>query len=113
MALSLGSVPISTSAPWQLGRHGIEEHVERRDFAIANDDHIQARVVGRLTARVGTPNQTTGIVESLRLATRGVNEVRVSPAEIARKLVEDFAPYEPAGRHIQHAVFGIEFVDRG
>jgi hypothetical protein len=63
--------------------------------------------------RAGTPSQTTGIVEGLRLAMRGVNEVRVSRAEIARKLVEGFAPYERAGRHIQHAVFGIEFVDRG
>ncbi len=43
---------------------------------------------------------------------RGVSEVRVGRAEIASKFVEGLTPDERAGRHIQHAIFGIEFVDR-
>ena len=64
--------------------YGIEEHIKRCDLSIANDDHIQARVVGRLVARPRSPSQTTGIVQGLGLALRGVNEVRVGRAEIGR-----------------------------
>jgi len=92
--------------------YGIEEHIKRRDLSIANDDHIQARVVGRLVARPRSPSQTTGIVQGLGLAVRGVNEVRVGRAEIASKFVEGFEADEYAGRHIQHAVFGIEVLNR-
>ena len=92
--------------------YGIEEHIKRRDLSIANDDHIQARVVGRLVARPRSPSQTTGIVQGLGLAVRGVNEARVGRAEIASKFVEGFEAYEYAGRHIQHAVFGIEVLNR-
>ena len=34
-----------------LRRHGIEKHIQRRDLAIADDYHIQARVIGRLAGR--------------------------------------------------------------
>src|SRR5689334_19055683 len=30
--------------------YGIEEHIKRRDLSIADDDHIQACIVGRLSA---------------------------------------------------------------
>ena len=43
---------------------------------------------------------------------RGIGEVRVGRAEISSKFVEGFTPDERAGRHVQHAVFGIEFIDR-
>src|ERR1700730_15569317 len=92
--------------------YGIEEHIKRRDLSIANDDHIHARVVGRLVARPRSPIQTNGIVQGLGLAVRGVNEVRVVRAEIASKFVEGFEAYEYAGRRIQHAVFGIEVLNR-
>src|SRR5437870_13142609 len=74
--------------------YGIEEHIKRRDLSIANDDHIQARVVGRLVARPRSPSQTTGIVQGLGLAVRGVNEARVGRAEIASKFGEGFEAYE-------------------
>ena len=77
---------------------GIEEHVERRDLAVANDDHIHPRVVGRFAARAGTPSQTTGIVEGLRFAVRRIDEVRVGRAEIASKFIDGFAPDERSGR---------------
>ena len=51
-------------------------------------------------------------MEGLGLAMRGVNEVRVGCAEIASKLVEGFGADEYAGRRIQHAIFGVEFLDR-
>ena len=35
--------------------NGIEERVERRNLAIANDDYIQAGVLGWLATRTGTP----------------------------------------------------------
>ena len=41
-----------------------------------------------------------------------MSEVRVGRAEISSKFVEGFTPDERAGRHVQHAVFGIEFIDR-
>jgi hypothetical protein len=66
-------------------------------FAIVNHDHVQARVVGRLAARAGTPSQTTGIVEGLRLAVRGVNEVRVGRVQVSCKLVQRLVPDENAG----------------
>jgi len=78
--------------------YGIEEHIKRRDLSIANDDHIQARVVGRLVARPRSPSQTTGIVQGLGLAVRGVNEVRVGRPEIASKSVERFGADEYARR---------------
>ena len=65
-----------------LRRDRIEERVERRNLAIANDDYIQAGVLGRLAARAGTPSEATGIVKSLRLAARGVNEVRMCGTKI-------------------------------
>ena len=43
---------------------------------------------------------------------RGISEVRVGRAEISSKFVEGFTPDERTGRHVQHAVFGIEFIDR-
>jgi hypothetical protein len=96
----------------QLRRVGIEKHIQRRDLPIANDDHIQARVVGRLAARSRPPSETPGIVESLGGALRCVNEVRVGRAEIVSKFVEGSAPDEYAGRHIQYAVFGVELLNR-
>jgi len=87
--------------------YGIEEHIKRRDLSIADDDHIQACIVGRLAARPRSPRQPPGIVEGLGLAVGGVNEVRMGRAEIASKLVEGFGADEYAGWRIQHAVFGI------
>jgi hypothetical protein len=52
-------------------------------------------------------------VKGLWLPVRRVDEVRVRRAEIASKFVEGCSPNEPAGRHIQLAVFGVEFVNRG
>ena len=57
-------------------------------------------------------NEATAIASGLGLAVRGVNEVRVGRAEIASKFVEGFEADEYAGRHIQHAVFGIEVLNR-
>jgi hypothetical protein len=81
------------SAAWEdefvrLRRYRIEKHIQRRDLSITDDDHIQACVVGRLAAWPRPPGQTPGIVEGLGLAMRGVDEVRVGRAEIARKLIK-------------------------
>ena len=92
--------------------YGIEEHIKRRDPSIADDDHIQACIVGRLAARPRSPRQPPGIVEGLGLAVGGVNEVRMGRPEIASKLVEGFGADEYAGRRIQHAVFGVEALNR-
>jgi hypothetical protein len=63
---------------------GIEEDVERRNLAVANDNYIQAGVVGFLAARAGTPSQPTGrILKSLRLAVGCVNEVRMCGTAIS------------------------------
>jgi hypothetical protein len=51
-------------------------------------------------------------VEGLGLAMRDVNEVRVGCAEIASKFVEGFGADEYAGWRLEHAVFGVEFLDR-
>src|SRR5271169_1480538 len=110
LVLSLGLAP--TRPLTQLGGNGIEEHVERRDLAVANDDHIHAGVFGRFAAWAGAPGQTAGIVESLRFAVRRVRKVRVGRTEITSKFVEGFTPNKRAGRHIEHTVFGIELVDR-
>src|SRR6202043_1565691 len=93
-------------------RDGIEEHVERRDLAVANDDHIHAGVSGRFAAWAGAPGQTAGIVESLRFAVRRVRKVRVGRTEITSEFVEGFTPDKRAGRNIEHAVLGVELVDR-
>ena len=50
-------------------------------------------------------------MKDLRLAARSVNEVRVDCAEITSKFVEGFAAHEYSGRHVQHAVFGVQFID--
>ena len=92
--------------------YGIEEHIKRRDLSIADDDHIQACIVGRLAARPRSPRQPPGIVEGLGLAVGGVNEVRMGRPEIASKLVEGFGADEYAGWRIQHAVFGVEALNR-
>jgi len=92
----------------RLRRHGIEKHIQRRDLPIADDDHIQACVVGQLAARSRSSSEPPGIVERLGVAMRGVNEVRVDGAEIASKFVEGFEADEYAGRRIQHAVPDVE-----
>src|ERR1700741_703517 len=92
--------------------YGIEEHIKRRDLSIADDDHIQACIVGRLVARPRSPRQTPGIVKRLGLAPRGVNEVWVGRPEIASKSVERFGADKYARRRVQHAVFGVEVLDR-
>jgi hypothetical protein len=93
--------------------HGIKEHAERSNLAIANDDYIQASVLGCLAARAGTPCQaTSGILESLRLAVRGVNEVRMCGTEITGKFVKGFTPDKLAWRHIQLAILCIKLGDR-
>jgi hypothetical protein len=51
-------------------------------------------------------------MEGLGLAVGSVNEVRMGRAEIASKFVEGFGADEYAGRRIQHAVFGIEVLNR-
>jgi hypothetical protein len=51
-------------------------------------------------------------VERLGLTMRGVDEVRVGRPEIVSKFVERFGADEYAGRRVQHAVFGIEVLDR-
>jgi hypothetical protein len=51
-------------------------------------------------------------VKRLGLAARGVNEVRVGRPEIASKSVERFGADEYARRRVQHAVFGVEVLDR-
>ena len=94
-----------------LRRHGIEEDVEGRDLPVANDDHIHARIVGRLATWTRAPSQATGIVERLRFAVRRVDEVRVRRAKICGEFVECVAPDELARRRVEHAVFGIEFFD--
>src|SRR5271170_1328059 len=92
--------------------YGVEEHIKRRDLSVADDDHIQACIVGRLSARPRSPRQPPGIVEGLGLTVGSVNEVRMGRAEIASKFVEDFGADEYSGRRIQHAVFGIEVLNR-
>src|SRR6266436_3395275 len=55
---------------------GIEERIQRRNLAIAHDDYVQASVFGCLAARGGTPGHAAGgILDSLRLAERGVRFV--------------------------------------
>jgi hypothetical protein len=95
------------------GGNGIEEYVERRNLAVANDDHIEAGIVGRLATRAGAPGQTARVVESLRFAVRDISEVRMGRAKIASKLIESLAPDERARRHVEDAVFGIKLLDRG
>jgi hypothetical protein len=63
------------------GGNGIEEYVERRNLAVANDDHIEAGIVGRLATRAGAPGQTARVVESLRFAVRDISEVRMGRRE--------------------------------
>src|SRR5882724_10538215 len=104
MALLSGLTLRSPRAPWRLRRDGIEEHVERRDLAVANDDHIRAGVFGRFAAWAGAPGQTAGIVESLRFAVRRVRKVRVGRTEITSKFVEGFTPNKRAGRHIEYKI---------
>jgi hypothetical protein len=52
-------------------------------------------------------------VESLSFAVRRVNEMRVRRAKISGEFVEGGAPYERARRHVERAVFGIQFFDGG
>ena len=74
-------------------------HVERRNLAVVNDDHIEAGIVGRLGTRAGAPGQTARVMESLQFAVRDISEVRMGRAKIASKLVESLAPDERARRH--------------
>lgn len=81
-------------------RGGIEKHVRRRHLAIANDDHILARVVGRLAARPRSKSQVTGIVgPATGMRVYKVPESRAD--ELARRFIERFAPSERAGQDIQ------------
>ncbi len=79
---------------------------------VYSDDYIQASVLRCFAARAGTPSQATGgILESLRLAVRGVNEVGMCGTEITGKFVKGFTPYKLAWRHIQLAILCIKLGD--
>ena len=91
--------------------HRVEEHIERRDFVAAHDDHVEAGIVGRLSGRAGAPRQTAGVVERLRLAVWRIDETRVSRAQVSRELVQGVAPDKNAGRRVEDAVIGVELVD--
>jgi len=73
---------------------------------------LQACIVGWLAERPRSPRQPPGIAEGLGFAVGGVNEVRMDRAEIVSKFVEGFGTDEYAGRHIRHAVSGIEVLNR-
>jgi hypothetical protein len=51
-------------------------------------------------------------VERLRLAPWRVDKMRVSRAQVSRKLVQGVAPNEDAGRRVEDAVIGVELADR-
>ena len=50
-------------------------------------------------------------MERLRLAPWRVDKMRVSRAQVSRKLVQGVAPNEDAGRRVEDAVIGVELVD--
>jgi hypothetical protein len=51
-------------------------------------------------------------MKRVRLATWRVDKMRVSRAQVSRKLVQGVAPNENAGRRVEDAVIGVEFPDR-
>jgi hypothetical protein len=96
-----------TGHPLRLYR--IEEHIKRRDLSIADDDYISW--AARRAAPIPTPAaRHCGGPGPRRWG--GVNKVRMGRAEIASKFVEGFGADEYAGWRIQHAVFGVEALNR-
>ena len=51
-------------------------------------------------------------MERLRLAPWRVDKMRVSRAQVSRKLVQGVAPNKDAGRRVEDTVVGVEFADR-
>jgi hypothetical protein len=51
-------------------------------------------------------------MKRLRLAPWRVDKMRVSRAQVSRKLVQGVAPNEHAGRRVEDAVIGVELADR-
>jgi hypothetical protein len=50
-------------------------------------------------------------MERLRLAPWRVNKMRVSRAQVSRKLIQGVAPNENARRRVEDAIIGVELSD--
>src|ERR1700733_14540711 len=69
----LGALP-SRSRPSELR---IEEHVQRRNLAVSDNDEIEPGVFGCTAFGARAPGQESAVVQDLRLSVRGLHEMRV------------------------------------
>lgn len=91
----------------------VEVDIKSRDLAVPCDDEIHTGVLGRFAFRPRAPRQPSRIVQNLGRAMRRINIVRMRRSEIAGKLVQCVVTDESAGRHAQHTIFGVEFLNCG
>src|ERR1700751_5989228 len=89
----------------------VEVKIKSRDPAVPCDDEIHTGVRGRFAFRPRAPRQAPRIVQNLRRAKRRINIVWMRRSEIASELVQCVVTDESAGRHVQHTVLGIKFLN--
>src|SRR6266850_3753177 len=89
----------------------VEVNIQSRDLAVPCDDEIHTGVRGHFAFRPRAPRQPSRIVQNLGRAMRRINIVWMRRSEIAGELVQCVVTDESAGRHVQHTVLGIKFLN--
>src|SRR6266436_9594551 len=102
----VGPIPFRTLC----GRR-VEVDIKSRDLAVPCDDEIHTGVLGRFAFRPRAPRQASRIVQNLGRPMRRINEMRMRRSEIASELVQCVVTDESAGRHAQHTIFGVKFLN--
>src|SRR6202140_1664161 len=105
-----GSRPMQGSARALWGRR-VEVNIKSRDLAVPGDDEIHTGVRRRFAFRPRAPRQASRIVQNLGRAKRRINIMWMRRSEIAGELVQCVVTDESAGRHVQHTILRIKFLN--
>src|SRR6202140_4180032 len=105
-----GSRPMQGSARALWGRR-VEVNIKSRDLAVPGDDEIHTGVRRRFAFRPRAPRQASRIVQNLQRAMRRIDIMWMRRSEIAGELVQCVVTDESAGRHVQHTILRIKFLN--
>jgi hypothetical protein len=108
--LGIRGIIYLTSTAALCGRR-VEVDIKSRDLAVPCYDEIHTGVLGRFAFRPRAPRQPSRIVQNLGRAMRRINIVGMRRSDIAGELVQCVVTDESAGRHAQHTIFGVKFLN--
>jgi len=107
-----GPRPVVPGRPPSSSGCGVEEEVDRGDFALADDDEIDAGIGGWTFRWAGYPVDATRVVQLLRRGGRRVAEVRVGRPDHASDPIDLVTSAMDGAGFVKHGVLGENLVDR-